>query len=109
MAAAAAEALERGNLARDYEKRLQRMEQECAHKVRAAERRMAKGCASHLGSCDTCHTFKHYKMDTWCGACTHQTCNRGSLSEQFAHLVVLTAALADVLKPTQRMCWKSFN
>ncbi|BDA48736.1 hypothetical protein COCOBI_12-4180 [Coccomyxa sp. Obi] len=42
-AAAAAEALERGNLARDYEKRLQRMEQECAHKLRAAERRMAKG------------------------------------------------------------------
>jgi hypothetical protein len=39
----AAEALERGNLARDYEKRLQRMEQECAHKIRAAERKMAKG------------------------------------------------------------------
>ncbi|KAK9917746.1 hypothetical protein WJX75_007750 [Coccomyxa subellipsoidea] len=42
-AAVAAEALERGNLARDYEKRLQRMEQECAHKIRAAERKMAKG------------------------------------------------------------------
>lgn len=39
---ASAEALERGNLARDYEKRLQRMEQECAHKIRAAERKMAK-------------------------------------------------------------------
>ncbi len=41
--AAAAEALERGNLARDYEKRLQRMEQECAHRIRAVERKMAKG------------------------------------------------------------------
>ena len=41
--AVAAEALERGNLARDNEKQLQRMEQECAHRIRAAERKMAKG------------------------------------------------------------------